>query len=117
MRGSSASSTSAGSVTAPTPSISAVGTRRRYCSVNTDRHLPISEPGWSSDRRSESYRTLRYLVQRLPAMIAPAWLQNATQPIAIDDTLRYLVQAAAIMASAGREVQIGGPGVPSHGGK
>jgi uncharacterized protein YbjT (DUF2867 family) len=25
---------------------------------------------------SESYRTLRYLVQRLPAMIAPAWLQS-----------------------------------------
>jgi len=24
--------------------------------------------------RSESYRTLRYLVERLPAMIAPAWL-------------------------------------------
>ena len=23
---------------------------------------------------SESYRTLRYLVERLPAMIAPAWL-------------------------------------------
>jgi hypothetical protein len=43
--------------------------------------------------QSESYRTLRHLVQRLPAMIAPAWLKNATQPIAIDDTLRYLVQA------------------------
>jgi hypothetical protein len=39
--------------------------------------------------QSESYRTLRYLVQRLPAMIAPAWLKNATQPIAIDDTLSY----------------------------
>ena len=25
---------------------------------------------------SESYRTLRYLVERLPAMIAPAWLRN-----------------------------------------
>ena len=37
--------------------------------------------------QSESYRTLRYLVQRLPAMIAPAWLKNATQPIAIDDAL------------------------------
>ena len=34
--------------------------------------------------QSESYRTLRYLVQRLPAMIAPAWLKTATQPIAID---------------------------------
>src|SRR3954447_15585880 len=35
--------------------------------------------------RSESYRTLRYLVQRLPAMIAPAWLSTPTQPIAVDD--------------------------------
>ena len=65
--------------------------------------------------QSESYRTLRYLVQRLPAMIAPAWLKNATQPIAIDDTLRYLVQAPSIMASTGREIQIGGPDILSYG--
>jgi uncharacterized protein YbjT (DUF2867 family) len=65
--------------------------------------------------QSESYRTLRYLVQRLPVMIAPAWLKNATQPIAIDDALRYLVQAPSIMASAGREIQIGGPDVLSYG--
>ena len=65
--------------------------------------------------QSESYRTLRFLVQRLPAMIAPAWLQNATQPIGIDDTLRYLVQAPSIPASTGREVQIGGPDVLSYG--
>ena len=43
---------------------------------------------------SESYRTLRYLVQRLPAMIGPAWLQNHTQPIAIEDTLAYLADGA-----------------------
>jgi hypothetical protein len=30
-------------------------------------------------------------VERLPAMIAPAWLRNRTQPIAIDDVLAYLV--------------------------
>jgi uncharacterized protein YbjT (DUF2867 family) len=65
--------------------------------------------------QSESYRTLRYLVQRLPAMIAPAWLKHATQPIVIDDTLRYLVQAPSIAASTGREVQIGGPDVLSYG--
>ena len=65
--------------------------------------------------QSGSYRTLRYLVQRLPAMIAPAWLKNATQPIAIDDALRYLVQAPSIMASTGREIQIGGPDVLSYG--
>jgi uncharacterized protein YbjT (DUF2867 family) len=64
---------------------------------------------------SESYRTLRYLVQRLPAMIAPSWLKNKTQPIAIDDTLSYLAQAPSVEASTGREVQIGGPDVVSYG--
>lgn len=64
---------------------------------------------------SESYRTLRYLVQRLPAMIAPAWLQNPTQPIAIEDALSYLVQALDVEGSAGKEIQIGGPDVLSYG--
>ena len=64
---------------------------------------------------SESYRALRYLVQRLPAMIAPAWLKNPTQPIAIDDVVRYLVDAPAIPAAAGAEIQVGGPDVLSYG--
>ena len=50
---------------------------------------------------SESYRTVRYLVGRLPAMIAPAWLRNRTQPIAIDDVLEYLAQAAERPEAAG----------------
>jgi uncharacterized protein YbjT (DUF2867 family) len=64
---------------------------------------------------SESYRTLRYLVQRLPAMIAPAWLATATQPIGIDDVIAYLAQAPDVPDSEGREVQIGGPDVLSYG--
>jgi uncharacterized protein YbjT (DUF2867 family) len=64
---------------------------------------------------SESYKTLRYLVQRLPAMIAPRWLKTKTQPIAIGDVLDYLAAAPHVVASAGREVQIGGPDVLSYG--
>ena len=64
---------------------------------------------------SESYRTLRYLVQRLPVMIAPAWLKTATQPIAIDDVVAYLCAAPDVPASAAREIQIGGPDVLSYG--
>ena len=64
--------------------------------------------------QSESYRTLRYLVQRLPAMIAPAWLKNPTQPIAIDDTLSYLIGALTVEASLGQEIQIGGPDVLAY---
>jgi uncharacterized protein YbjT (DUF2867 family) len=64
---------------------------------------------------SDSYRTLRYLVERLPAMIAPAWLSTRTQPIGIDDVLSYLSQAPEVEASTGRELQIGGPDVLTYG--
>jgi uncharacterized protein YbjT (DUF2867 family) len=64
---------------------------------------------------SESYRTLRYLVQRLPAMIAPAWLKVPTQPIAVDDVVAYLASAPEVSSSADREVEIGGPDVLAYG--
>lgn len=64
--------------------------------------------------KSESYRTLRYLVERLPAMVAPAWLKTPTQPIAIDDALEYLAAAPNVAAAAGREVQIGGADVLTY---
>jgi uncharacterized protein YbjT (DUF2867 family) len=65
--------------------------------------------------RSEGYRTLRYLVERLPAMIAPAWLKTPTQPIGIDDAVAYLAAAPGAPASRDREVQIGGPDVLAYG--
>ena len=64
---------------------------------------------------SESYRTLRHLVRRLPVMIAPAWLKIATQPIAVDDVIAYLLATPDVPASVGREVQIGGPDILSYG--
>lgn len=64
---------------------------------------------------SESYRTLRYLVQRLPVMIAPAWLKTPTQPIGIDAAVEYLRRAPEVPESVGREVQIGGPNVLTYG--
>ncbi len=64
--------------------------------------------------QSESYRTIRHLVKRLPVMIAPAWLRNVTQPIGIDDVVAYLVRAPDVAESTGREVQIGGPDVLSY---
>jgi uncharacterized protein YbjT (DUF2867 family) len=63
---------------------------------------------------SESYRTLRYLVGRLPVMIAPSWLRTDTQPIGIDAAVEYLRRAPEVPESEGREVQIGGPDVLSY---
>jgi uncharacterized protein YbjT (DUF2867 family) len=64
---------------------------------------------------SESYKTLRYLVERLPLMIAPGWIGTKTQPIGIDDVLAYLAAAPEVAESSGREIQIGGPDVLSYG--
>jgi uncharacterized protein YbjT (DUF2867 family) len=63
---------------------------------------------------SESYRMLRYLVGRLPVMVAPSWLRTDTQPIGIDATVEYLRRAPEVPESEGREVQIGGPDVLSY---
>ncbi len=63
---------------------------------------------------SESYRTLRYLVGRLPIMLAPAWLHTDTQPIGIDAAVEYLRRAPEVRESTGREVQIGGPDVLTY---
>ncbi|MEZ5064191.1 MAG: DUF2867 domain-containing protein [bacterium] len=40
---------------------------------------------------SASFEMVRYLTERLPAMIAPRWIANDVQPIAIRDVLAYLV--------------------------
>jgi uncharacterized protein YbjT (DUF2867 family) len=64
---------------------------------------------------SESYRTLRSLVQRLPVMVAPSWLSTPTQAIGIADVLRYLVAAPTTAESAAREIQIGSAEVLTYG--
>jgi uncharacterized protein YbjT (DUF2867 family) len=42
---------------------------------------------------SASFEMVRYLTERLPAMIAPRWILNEVQPIGIRDALAYLVAA------------------------
>lgn len=65
---------------------------------------------------SESFRTVYYLVKRLPIMIAPSWTANRTQPIAIADVLAYLRAAASVEESSGRTIEIGGPEVTTYAG-
>ena len=63
---------------------------------------------------SASFEMLRYLTERLPAMIPPRWVRTRSQPIAIRDVLRYLVQAAALPPEAAGTYDIGGPDVLSY---
>lgn len=42
---------------------------------------------------SASFEMVRYLTERLPAMVAPKWILNNVQPIAVRDILEYLLHA------------------------
>ncbi|MFI6235700.1 SDR family oxidoreductase [Micromonospora sp. NPDC050784] len=60
---------------------------------------------------SASFEMLRYLTERLPAMVTPRWVRNRIQPIAVRDVLNYLVGCAALPADVNRGFDIGGPDV------
>lgn len=56
-----------------------------------------------------SFEMLRYLVERLPVMITPKWVETRIQPIAVRDVLAYLVGCLLNPDTAGKEFDIGGP--------
>jgi uncharacterized protein YbjT (DUF2867 family) len=63
---------------------------------------------------SASFEMLRYLTERLPAMVTPMWVDTRIQPIAVRDVLRYLVGAAALPAEVSRRFDLGGPDILSY---
>ena len=63
---------------------------------------------------SASFEMLRYLTERLPAMVTPKWVSTRIQPIAVQDVLRYLVGSAALPADVSRSFDIGGPDVLTY---
>ena len=61
--------------------------------------FPCRTHHWSGRRFCEM---LRNLVERLPVMITPRWVETRSQPIAVDDVIRYLVRALERPESVGR---------------
>lgn len=60
---------------------------------------------------SASYEILRYLVERLPIMVTPKWVNTESQPVAIADVLHWLVRCLEVPETAGKTLEIGGPDV------
>jgi uncharacterized protein YbjT (DUF2867 family) len=56
-----------------------------------------------------SWEITRQLGKNLPAMVVPRWASTLTQPIALDDVVRYLVGVAGEPRALGRVFEIGGP--------
>jgi uncharacterized protein YbjT (DUF2867 family) len=55
-----------------------------------------------------SWEMTRQLVRNLPAMVVPRWADTRTQPISIDDVVRYLAGVVGVEKTFGQTYEIGG---------
>jgi uncharacterized protein YbjT (DUF2867 family) len=63
---------------------------------------------------SASFEILRYLVERLPVMITPRWVDTPCQPIAVSNVLHYLVVCLDCLATIGESYDIGAEEVVNY---
>jgi uncharacterized protein YbjT (DUF2867 family) len=63
---------------------------------------------------SAAFETIVALVDRLPVMVCPRWVSTPTQPIALQDVLRYLAGVRGLGAAMGRSFDVGGPEVMTY---
>ena len=61
-----------------------------------------------------SWEITRQLVKNLPAMVVPKWAATRSQPIGIDDVVRYLAGVIDHPDAVGRVFEIGGSDVVSY---
>jgi uncharacterized protein YbjT (DUF2867 family) len=57
---------------------------------------------------SASFETVRALVEHLPVIVAPRWVETRAQPIAVEDVVDYLVAALELEAGTNAIYEIGG---------
>jgi uncharacterized protein YbjT (DUF2867 family) len=57
---------------------------------------------------------LRYLVERLPVMICPKWINTRIQPIAVKNVIEYLAGCLMNPETAGKTFDIGGPDIMTY---
>jgi uncharacterized protein YbjT (DUF2867 family) len=73
--------------------------------------VPVTEfrAGMIVGSGSVLFEMIRYLTEREPVLVCPAWFFSEAQPIAIRDVLSYLIDALDAPESIGRLIEIGGP--------
>jgi uncharacterized protein YbjT (DUF2867 family) len=63
---------------------------------------------------SAAYEVIRDLVNHLPLMVTPRWVNSKSSPIALDNLLEYLVRLPHIAEAAGGIYDAGGPEYVSY---
>ncbi|MBC3540184.1 SDR family oxidoreductase [Rufibacter sediminis] len=77
-------------------------------------HLTTLRAGIILGSGSASFEIMRDLVEKLPLMIAPRWLNTKSQPIAIRNVIEYLKGVLGKEDFYGQSFDIGGPEVLTY---
>ena len=88
-----------------------LASRRDTGDVLREGAVPVTEirAGIVVGAGSAGFEVIRDLVNHLPVMTTPRWVQSRTQPIALDDLLTYLVRAAELPEMEGLTYDVAGP--------
>lgn len=77
-------------------------------------HLTTFRAGIIIGSGSASFEIIRDLVEKLPVMIAPKWLDTLCQPIGVRDVIEFLRRGLGNEAIYGTSYDIGGPDILSY---
>ncbi len=93
-----------------------LSSRKRVGEILREGKVPVTilMAGIIIGSGSASFEIIRDLVEKLPVMVAPKWLKQLTQPIAVRDVLAYLTVVLGNPACFGESFEIGGPDVMSY---
>lgn len=79
-----------------------------------DYHLTTLRAGIIIGSGSASFEIIRDLVEKLPVMITPKWLNTKCQPIGIKDVIDILLKSLGEQKLFDQNLDIGGPDVLSY---
>jgi uncharacterized protein YbjT (DUF2867 family) len=93
-----------------------LGSRKRVEEILRKSGIPLTaiKAGIIVGSGSASFEIIRDLVEKLPLMIAPRWLNTRTQPIAIRNVLEYLTGVLLKPETFHQSFDVGGPDVLSY---
>ena len=105
-----------GGITNETTLSKHLASRKKVDEVLRTSRVPVTslKAGIIVGSGSSSFEIVRDLVEKLPVMITPKWVDTRTQPIAIRNVLEYLTGVLLREDTYGDSYDVGGPDVMTY---
>jgi uncharacterized protein YbjT (DUF2867 family) len=105
-----------GGLTPERPVSTHLQSREETGDILREGSVPVTElrAGMIIGPGSAAWEVIRDLVNHLPVMITPRWVQSRSTPIALENLLRYLADVPKYEETAGEVYEVAGPDVVTY---